>query len=200
MSGEPIDRGAEETVEIRPPEATVQMPAASGRLHPGIWIVFVAVAFVAFIAGAVAAAATRTEDDGRVVAQAEIGPGGGTLRFGSVGQLRIPPRSLTGRHRFTVRRTVIGERLRVHAPEGTLHVFEPNELAAYSFAPRDVTFARPASVVLPLEEPERNGAAFAAANGTVLFLDGTVDPDAGTVTVEISDLRFSTGRAAGGET
>jgi hypothetical protein len=92
----------------------------------------------------------------------------------------------------------VPDRLRVQPPQGPVYVFEARQLVAYTFAPVQLVFARPVTIVLPLDQTRRNGTALVVVDKTVLFLGGTVDPSAGTVTLLVSDFRFEGGQAAGG--
>lgn len=193
--------GAEDTVEIRPLEHTVELPVQPPppRLHPSTWLLFVTVAAAALLAGVALAAVVRSTPTGAVVARATVGPKGGTLLFDGKGILRIPAGALREPVPIVIRRSVVRERLRVRPPDGPLHVIDPNTLVAYTFEPADATFARPVAITLPLSQERRPGAVFASGNGTVIFLDGTVDADAGTITVEVVDLQFRAGLAPGAE-
>lgn len=192
--------GAEDTVEIQPLEHTVELPAAPPpRLHPSTWLLFVTVAAAGLLAGIVLAAFVRPAPSGSTAARATVGPNGGTLVFDGKGILRIPAGALREAVPIVIRRSVVDERLRVRPPDGPLHVIQPNTLVAYTFEPAEASFTRPVSITLPLQQARRPGAVFSSIEGTVLFLDGTVDPDAGTITVEVTDFRFRAGRAPGAE-
>lgn len=194
------DRGGDETVEIRPAEPTVELPTPSlPRFHPSVWLLFVAVAAAGLLAGIGFAATTRGGPTGALVAEATVGRGGGTLTFDGKGVLRIPSGALRSPVRVAVRRSVVDERLRVHPPEGPLYVFERKRLLAYTFEPAGVTFMRPVTIVLPLQEARRAGTVFSYVDGSVLFFGGEVDPEEATIAIEVFDFRFRAGRAPGAE-
>ena len=60
-------------------------------------------------------------------------------------------------------------------------------------APSSVSFAAPVTIALPLDRTGRNGEAFVVAGRTILFLPGSVDAKAGTVTFKVNDFRFGAG-------
>lgn len=193
-------RGGEDTVEISVPEPTVEFPARPHpRLHPSVWLLFVAVAAASLLAGIGIAAVMRPAPKGALVARATVGPDGGTLTFDGKGVLRIPRGALGTRTAIAVRRSIVPERLRVRPPEGPLYVLEPRSVVAYTFEPAGVTFMRPATLVLPLRETRRSGTVFSYVDGAVLFFDGTADAEEGTVAIEVFDFRFRAGRASGAE-
>ena len=176
---------------------TTQLPARGGVvLPPGLWLVFLLVAAVGLLTGIAIAAATRPGPPGAVIAAGTIGPDGGTVSFEGHGAVRIPESAVGRPVRIEVRRTVVGQRLRVAPPDGPLYVFEPKRLVAYTFGPTSVTFAQPVTIVLPLNATGRSGTAFIAADNRILFLPGKVDPKTGTVSITVNDFRFGGGEAA----
>jgi hypothetical protein len=203
----PADR--EDTAEVPQPVAhdlpgedqvswhTTEIPSAAAMLPAGIWLAFVFVAALGLLIGIAAAALTRPGQPGAVVATATIGPDGGEVRFDSRGVVRVPDQAVDRAVKIEVRRTRIRRRLRVATPQGPAYAFEPDRLAAYTFAPASVTFARPVTIVLPLSSTGRNGAAFFTANGRVVFLPGSVDAKAGVVSFTVTDFRFESGLAGG---
>ncbi len=58
-----------------------------------------------------------------------------------------------------------------------------------------MTFARPVTIVLPLNTTGRSGTAFIAADNRIFFLSGKVDAKAGTVAISVNDFRFGGGVA-----
>jgi hypothetical protein len=200
------DEDAEATAEVTevvaepvtPPDQpswhTTALPTASGvLLPPGLWLVFLLVAAAGLLVGIGIAAATRPGPPGRVVAEAMIGPDGGTVSFAGHGLVRVPDGALSRPLQIAVRRSIVRERLRVTPPEGPLYVFEAKQLVAYSFEPATASFAAPVTIVLPLDRTERNGEAFVVLGRTILFLPGKVDGKVGTVTFKVNDFRFGAG-------
>jgi hypothetical protein len=197
------ERGGEETAEVRPiehtPDHTLELRGGTpAALPPGLWLVFLLVAAAALLVGIGVAAATRPTAPGSVIARATVGPDGATIAFSGKGRLRIPDGALSRATRIVVRRSVVPERLRVQPPQGPVYVFEARQLVAYTFAPAQVVFARPVTIVLPLDQTKRNATALVVVDKTILFLGGNVDPNAGTVTLTVSDFRFQGGQAPGG--
>jgi hypothetical protein len=190
-----------ETAEIPvPAERTVEIPSAPlARLNPGVSWLFLTIAAAAFLAGVGIGALVHPASPGAVVASATVGPSGGIVTFDRNAELRIPAGALAAPVHLTVRRTTIDEAVRVNPPDGPLYVFRPRTLAAYTFSPRSVTFARPATIVLPLADRKRNAAVFSYLEGSVLFLTGDVDPESGTVSIDTTDFRFRSGLAPADE-
>jgi hypothetical protein len=175
---------------------TTDMPRPRGiALPPGLWLVFLLVAAAGLLLGIGIAAATRPGSPGAVVSEATVGPDGGSVSFGGRGVVRIPDGALDRPERIRVRRSVVAEQLRVAPPSGPLYVFQAHQLVAYSFEPSTLTFASPVTIVLPLDRKAMQGNAFVVSGRTVLFLQGTVDPVAGTVTIKVNDFRFAGGQA-----
>jgi hypothetical protein len=206
VSEETPEHPVDETVEVRPTEETAEIPAPAAhtveipspvpsRLHPSVALLFLAIAAASLLAGIGVGALTRPAREGVVVARARVGEGGAIIAFDAKGQLRIPAGALRDPVSIEIRRTVVNERLRINPPAGPLYVFEPRQLIAYTFEPRNVRFIRPVRIVLPLEKAERNGTAFSYVNGTVLFLGGRTNAERGTIAVEVFDFAFRAGRA-----
>jgi hypothetical protein len=183
---------------VTPPDGsmwhTTELAGGPGSVPaPGLWLVFLLVAAAGLLVGIGVAAASRPGPPGRVVAQAMIGPDGGTISFAGRGAVRIPDGALSRPLQIGVRRSVLKQRLRVTPPEGPLYVFEAKQLVAYTFEPRSASFAAPVVITLPLDRTERSGEAFVVLGNTVLFLPGKVDAKTGTVTFKVNDFRFGAG-------
>jgi hypothetical protein len=134
------------------------------------------------------ATATRTSTDEVVAATETVGPDGGFIRFDG-GDLRVPDGAVSEPLRFTVRRSIVTDRVRVRA-EGEPIVVQPGQLAAYSFAPGNVTFEVPVELTFRLPPGVRNGTVFARKGNEIILLTGTVDQARGTATIELKDFRF----------
>ena len=200
--------GADDTADVpapakapAPPDEpswhTTELPSPGRALPPGLWLFFLLFAAAGFLGGIGVAAATRPGPPGTVVAQATIGSDGGTLGFGGRGVVRVPDGAVSKPIGLEVRRSVVDERVRVNPPDGPLYVFERNRLVAYTFSPASAVFARPVSIVLPLERTGRNGTAFVVSDLGVVFVPGKVDAKAGTLTIRVADFGFRAGTAGG---
>ena len=192
-----MPEGPDETVEISTPSA--EPAPATTPLHvdedpaharpAGLGLLFIAVAAGGFLIGIALASTLRpATDEGTVAARGAVGPDGGTLRFDG-GHLRIPRGALAEPVTIVVRRGRIDDRVEIRPP-GEPIVFQPGRLAAYTFGPRDVTFRRPVELTFRLPSDARNAAVFARTTEGTEALDGVIDADAGTATVEIRDFRF----------
>jgi hypothetical protein len=193
-----VSEGGDPTVEFRTPERTAAFPVVGSTLpSPSVLALgFLALAAGAFLVGIAVASTMQPEPAGSVVAAQQVGPSGGTVRFAG-GELRIPSGALASRTKIVVRRTIVGQRVQVRPPRGAIVVFEPGKLVAYGFEPEDVRFRQPAMIIFRLSERASDGAVFARLEDTTLLLGGDFDPDRGTVSIEVRDLRFTKGEPAG---
>jgi len=176
-------------VERAAPTDEFNKPLTSPPGRPAyLALIFCAVAAGAFLLGIGLATATRTASDESTVAAQTVGPAGGTVRFEG-GDLRVPEGAVSEPTRFVVRRSLVRDRVRVRADDEAL-VVEPGRLVSYSFAPVDVTFAKPVQITFRLPSGARNGSAFARTGNEIVLLAGTVDQARGTATVEVRDFKF----------
>lgn len=193
-----MTEGSDPTVEIGTPSSTVVLPSAEERSpRPSVLgLTFLVVAAAAFLVGIALASTIRDAPPGVPLASEEVGPSGGTVRF-SGGEIRIPAGALASPTRIEVRRTVVADRVQIRPPERPVQVFDPGELVAYVFEPRDVDFLRPVTLVFRLGEDVRDATAFARVDDATVLLTGGIDSERGVVAVEVSDFRFRRGRTAG---
>lgn len=170
------------------------MPAGP---RPGVVaLAFLAVAAAFFLIGIAIASAMREGPEGTVVASERVGPAGATIRF-EAGELRVPSGAVAAPTQIVIRRSTVAEQIRVRPPGRPVLVFESRELVAYTFEPLDVTFRRPVVIMFRPAKPTSNAAVFARLEDTTLLLSDQVDPDRGTVTIEVRDFRFDRGQPAG---
>jgi hypothetical protein len=181
-----------------PAPTTVLPPPAEPTRSSVVALAFLAVAAAAFLIGIAVASTVRTAPTGIVVASQRVGPGGANVRFEG-GEIRLPPGALGAPTRIVVRRTVVTDRVRVRPPNGPLRVYNPRELVAYIFEPRDIEFLRPVTVIFRLSGEPGGAASFARVGTATLLLGGTFDAERGTLTVETSDFRFTRGQPVGAE-
>jgi hypothetical protein len=189
-----VSEGTDETQEFQPPAVTTPLPVTAPTRPAGmnLGLIFLAVAAGAFLIGiAVASSMRTTPARGGVVASRHVGPSGATLRFPG-GELRIPRGALASPTDISVRRQVFPNRVGVRLPAGaTTGVIDSGRLVAYTFEPRDLGFRKPVSIVFRLSGDARNGTIFAAQGTRTTVLGGDVDPDRGTVTLEVRSFRFA---------
>lgn len=161
-------------------------------------LTFLAVAAAAFLIGIAIASTVRETPPGAVTASQRAGPSGATIRFDG-GEIRIPPGALSTPTRIVVRRTVVSRRVRVRPPNGTVRIYDPGELVAYIFEPRDLTFLRPATLIYRLRTDAGGGVAFARVGSATLLLGGDYDAERGTLSFDVSDFRFTRGQPIGAD-
>lgn len=161
-------------------------------------LTFLAVAAAAFLVGIAVASTVRENPPGVVVVSQRAGPSGATIRFAG-GEIRVPPGALGAPTRIVVRRTVVTRRVRVRPPSGSVRVYDPGELVAYIFEPRNITFLRPVTLIYRLRTDAGGGVAFARLGNATLLLSGDYDSERGTLSVAISDFRFTRGQPIGAD-
>lgn len=187
--------GGRPMVEHEAPTDEFSKPPTSPPGRPAyLALIFCAVAAGAFLIGIGVATATRQASDESTVAAQTVGPAGGTVRFEG-GDLRVPEGAVSEPTRLVVRRSLVRDRVRVRAEDDPI-VMEPGRLFAYSFAPVDVTFAKPVQITFRLPSGARNGSAFARTGNEIILLAGTVDQARGTATIEVRDFRFDADQAS----
>ena len=163
----------------------VQRRSAASRIA----LIAVAVAAASFLVGIGTASVTRPQDADPELAAQDVGPSGGTVRFEG-GELRVPDGALADVVRIAVHRSVVERRVRIDAGKEQV-VYDPDRLVAYRFLPVDVRFREPVEITFRLPRGARNGTAFGLRpDGSVRLLEGTLDADRGTATIEVSDFRF----------
>ncbi len=177
---------------------TVLPPADDSPRSSVVALTFLAVAAAAFLIGIAVASTVRDNPTGTVIASRRAGPSGATIRFDG-GEIRVPPGALGAPTRVVVRRTVVTRRVRVRPPNGTVRVYNPGELVAYIFEPRDLTFLRPVTLIYRLRTEAGGGVAFARVGNATLLLGGDYDAERGTFSIEISDFRFTRGQPIGAD-
>ena len=188
---------SDQTSEIpRPPDAsrasaepTTPIGIRATVLQPGqVFLLFVAVAAAAFLLGIAIATASRPASSDEMLAEADIGPAGGTVRFDG-GHVVFPTDAVGRQVHIVIRGSRVDDRLQVKIPGEPL-VVEPGELMAYAFEPSNLTFQRPVEITLRLPEGTRNGSVFARRGDEIVVLAGTIDPARATATTRVSDFRF----------
>lgn len=187
-----MDMGTPAPTTVLPP------PEDSSPRSSIVALTFLAVAAAAFLVGIAVASTVREPPPGVVAASQRAGPSGATVRFDG-GEIRIPPGALGTPTRIVVRRTVVSRRVRVRPPNGTVRVYDPGELVAYIFEPRELTFLRPVTLIYRLRTDSGGGVAFARVGEATLLLGGQYDTERNTLSVEISDFRFTRGQPIGAD-
>lgn len=163
----------------------VPRPNAAARLA----LVAVAVAAASFLVGVGTASVTRPADGDPELAALDVGPSGGTIRFEG-GEVRVPEGALADVVRIAVHRSVVERRVRIDAGKEEV-VYDPDRLVAFRFLPVDVRFREPVEITFRLPRGAQNGTAFALRpDRSVRLLEGTLDADRGTATIEVSDFLF----------
>ena len=194
-----MTQGPDPTVDMGTPAPTTVLPPPSASTRSSVVaLAFLAVAAAAFLIGIAIASTIRTTPTGIVVASQRAGPGGATVRFDG-GEIRIPPGALGAPTRIVVRRTVVTERVRVRPPNGSVRVYNPRELVAYVFEPRNIEFLRPITLIFRIKDEAGGATSFARVGNATLLLGGEYDPDRRTLAVEASDFRFTRGQPVGAE-
>jgi hypothetical protein len=200
-----VTEGSDPTDEIGTPTTEVGTHASTVVLAPAedrsprpkiIALTFLAVAAGAFLIGIVVASTIRESPPGTLLASEQVGPSGGAVRF-SGGEIRVPPGALGSPKRLVVRRTVVAERIQVRLPGRPVQVFDPGELVAYIFEPRELEFLRPVTIVFRLRSEAGDATAFARVGTATLLLSGGIDTTRGIVAVEVSDFSFDSGQPVG---
>lgn len=195
-----MSEGPDPTIEFgkAPPKdasATVALPEISEQSAARssvLALTFLVVAAGAFLIGIAAAALSRADPEGAIVASQRVGQAGGTVRFQG-GEIRIPSGALSTPQRIVVRRTVVDDRVRVRPPGRAFQVYDPGELVAYVFEPADLEFIRPVTILFRLGARDGDAATFARVRETTLLLGGEVDAARRTVTVQVPNFRFDRG-------
>lgn len=170
-------------------DLTAPLPVRRSRLAPNqLVLVVVAIAAAAFLVGLVVGAATPRGDRGTVLAAANVGPDGRTVRFEG-GRITFPRGAVDRTVGLVVRSVPIRERLRVSAGSGAV-VVDPGDLQAFRFEPTDLTFRRPVEISFDLPRGTRRATVFVRHDEGTVLLRGTVDPIRDVATIRVLDLRF----------
>ncbi len=180
------------TDEFDRPSPTALIPVAPTRGSSQIALAAIAVAAAGFLVGIAVASIgsiARDQPEGTVLADADIGPDGGTIRFDG-GQLRIPEGALAESVKIVVRASSYDDRVTVDAAADAPLVFEPGTLRAYLFEPADATFRQPAELTFRLPADARNGTVFAMIGSRIVLLEGTIDIDRETANISVRNFRF----------
>lgn len=194
-----MSQGSDPTIQFTAPDSTTVIPAVNDPNRPAtVALTFLAVAAAAFLAGIAAASTVRDAPEGVQLVSQTVGPGGGTIRFEG-GEIRVPSGAVSGQTRIVVRRTTVAERVRIRPPGRPVQVYDPGELHAYIFEPAGLEFLRPVTLRFRIGERDGDAAAFARVGEATLQLGGEVDPDGRTLSIEVSDFRFTRGQPASGE-
>ena len=124
------------------------------------------------ILAGVAALVWPSGASGEIIADAPIGPAGGTLPLQGGGEVDVPEGAVNKTERVVVRRTVVRER--VVFPGGA--VFQPGTLPLFIFGP-DLNFNRPITIILPLSALATGARIFVLQNGQLRLV--TLVPNLG---------------------
>lgn len=141
--------------------------------------------FMAIILAAVAALMWPSNAAGEIVADAPIGPAGGTIPLQGGGEVEVPKDAVSKTERVVVRRTVVRDR--VIFPGGA--VFQPGTLPIFIFGP-NLNFNRPVTIILPLSARATGARIFVLQNGQLRFI--TLVPNQGGF-VRIAVMGFQDG-------
>lgn len=180
---------SDETAELASPAPTAELPAVPKTFRGSqLGLLFVAVAAGSFLMGIGISSLTKPSTSDRIVGSRDVGPSGGVIRFDG-GELRVPEGALSQIVSIVIRRSTVDDRVRVDAADAPI-VFEPGKLSAYTFAPADLTFAKPVELTFRLPRGARNGTVFARRGTGIVLLSGVVDADRGVATTTVSDFRF----------
>lgn len=185
---EPVSRPeAEDTAPI-PSGVEVTAPVTRGMPAPVrsvSWTLVLLAAVTASVCAALvatAAAAVQTATapppPSAPVADARIGPEGGTLRFEG-GRLIVPPEALREERHLVVHRH----------PAGTATGGVPSG-PVYRFEPTDLRFTEPVAIIFDLPDGDRPVDAHVLAGDDRRRLPGTIDREARTLTIHTRSLGF----------
>jgi hypothetical protein len=149
----------------------------------------VAIAFVvaALIGGAIAGFVKERPNTKGVVAQALVGPEGGSLTFADGGRVEIPAGALPSPTKITIRQLGLERPVRLERPEdGQRVVLQPDDVDMYSFEPVDLRFQVPVVITLPVSG--EIGSLLIDASDGVRVVPGELRD--GTLTVETQSFDF----------
>jgi hypothetical protein len=150
----------------------------------------------------------RADASSELVADAPIGPQGGTIPFNDGGQLQVPQGAVKQPQRVIVRKTIIRERVRVvnnntttgsNVSTGNSRVVNvpavvqqplPVLIPIYTFFPGNITFLTPAVLTFPLPPGAIAARIFAYVRGRLQLI--TVLPNQGGF-VQLRVLGFRNG-------
>lgn len=123
---------------------------------------------------------------GELVADASVGPAGGTIPFNDGGSLQIPKGAVKAPQRFSVRKATTPEPARIGGM-----VYPAGSLPVYLFSPLTITFGEAVTVVLPLPAGAVAGRIYVISDGRLTLIAVRPAEDG---TVRISVIGFSGGR------
>lgn len=146
------------------------------------WRAVAVAGIVALIVGIVAAVVWPAEA-GELVADAPIGPSGGTIPFEDGGELRVPRGAVSSTQRITVRKTTTREPAQI----GTT-TYPPGSLIVYLFGPLTIDFRRPVELLFPIPE-DADGARIYVIRDGRLTLIAVVRNDDGRARVVVTGFR-----------
>lgn len=168
-----------------PPTAespATQRLATAGPPAGRSWRAVAIAGVIALIVGIVAALMWPA-NAGELVADAPIGPSGGTIPFDDGGELRVPRGAVDSTQRITVRKTTTREPARV----GTT-TYPPGALTIYLFGPLTIDFDRPVVLLFPIP-PDADGARIYVIRDGRLTLIAVVRNDDGRARLVVSGFR-----------
>ncbi len=157
----------------------------SSRPAASQWRIMAIAAVLALIVG-VGAAFVWPASAGELVADASVGPAGGTIPFSDGGKLQIPDGAVKNNQRFTVRKAAIREPARIGGM-----LYPAGSLPVYLFSPLTINFSRAVTVILPLPAGAIAGRIYVISNGRLTLIAVRPNED-GTVTISV--IGFNGGR------
>lgn len=165
--------------------STQPIPAYETTGGRSQWRTIGIAALLAIIVGAVAAFMWPASA-GEVVADATVGPAGGTIPFSDGGEMRIPEGAVKTPQKFTVRKTTTREPARIGGM-----TYPAGSLPLYLFSPATISFGDAVVVILPLPPGAVAGRIYVISGGRLTLIAVRPAEDG---TVRISVIGFSGGR------
>ncbi len=145
-----------------PPTATQPLeraPEATGGSRQ--WGILAGAGVVAIVLGVIAGLMWPA-GAGELVANAQVGPGGGNLRFSDGGEMQVPKGAVSSQQTIKVRKTTTREPARV----GSM-VYPAGSLPVYLFDPLTLSFREPVILILPLPAGAVGARIYVIRDGTL---------------------------------
>jgi hypothetical protein len=146
-----------------PPAGQPVPPARTTGLTPGQIKLFAGMGIAALLLAALTAFFWPSSQ-GDLIADASIGPAGGTIPMADGGKIEVPEGAVNKAEQVVVRKTVIHKRVTIGGV-----AYNPGDLPIWWFGP-NLNFLRPVVIILPLSPNAVAARIFVIDNGRIRLI------------------------------